>query len=492
MARNTRASSAARFALVTTALLLPTLSMIPLGGLYLWEKGWLLAWAVGAAICVAVVYAAQSWLFASAASSAVPPPEAAPHPTWSPLEEKAWADVRTIAATVDVDKLNDTAALLDLAHRTVNAVANRIHADKEDAVWRFTMPEALAITERVSGRLNDFIVQNIPFGDRLTVSQALQIYRWRSITGVAERAYNLWRIVRLGNPATAITHEARERLSRAMMQWGREHVSKRLAETFVEEVGRAAIDLYGGRLSLMHDGVRENSASPGDGSGALDMALGPVNVLIVAERSDDRAALRTLISAMEADRAAAVTAFLRGESSNPHFLRSPRLTVNAVADKFIHPPRDAASQTFKLPRFEAGYAAADVLLVMTRAHEGHDDPAGATATAIAASTPSVAPVLLSVTSTPSPGGAAEGGAIESGQTPGSRAKTIQLDMANGASAINRDVLWKAIDALSDDLLRIQLLRRIERTKAGPGWRASGWNATKAAARLTKGLLSRRA
>ena len=47
-----------------------------------------------------------------------------------------------------------------------------------------------------------------------------------------------------------MTHEARERLSKAMLQWGRAHVLRGLAETFVEEVGRAAIDLYGGRLKL--------------------------------------------------------------------------------------------------------------------------------------------------------------------------------------------------------------------------------------------------
>ena len=177
------------------------------------------------------------------------------HPTWTPLEEKAWTDVRQIAAKVDVDKLANADAVMALAHQTINAVANRIHADKEDAVWRFTVPEALAITERVSGRLNEFIVKNIPFGETLTVSQVLQVYEWRSLAGVAERAYNLWRLVRLSNPATAITHEARERLSRAMMQWGRDHIASRLAESFVEEVGRAAIDLYGGRLKLSHEAL---------------------------------------------------------------------------------------------------------------------------------------------------------------------------------------------------------------------------------------------
>ena len=108
----------------------------------------------------------------------------------------------------------------------------------------------MIITETVSNRLRGYIISSIPFGDRLTVSQFLTVYRWRHVADLAERAYDVWRLIRLANPATAVTHEARERLSKAMLQWGRAHVLRGLAETFVEEVGRAAIDLYGGRLKL--------------------------------------------------------------------------------------------------------------------------------------------------------------------------------------------------------------------------------------------------
>jgi hypothetical protein len=68
------------------------------------------------------------------------------------------------------------------------------------------------------------------------------------MVGVAERAYDVWRIIRFANPATAMTHEAREQLSRAVVNWSKERVGRRIAEAYVQEVGRAAIDLYGGRL----------------------------------------------------------------------------------------------------------------------------------------------------------------------------------------------------------------------------------------------------
>jgi uncharacterized protein len=250
MAQSTRASSLARFILVVAALLLPTLSLLPLGGLYLWEKGYLLWWAIAAFTCVLLVTITQRFLLAPSAT-AIPEAQRDP-PTssvnWSPLEKLAWSDVRKIATSANIEQISDPQTFLDLGLKTIEAVAHRLHPEKSDALWRFTLPEALTISERVSRRLAVSVTTHIPFGDTMTLAQFWAIYRWRRSLEVAERAYDVWRMLRFANPATALTHEARDRLSRALVQWGKGHVSRRITEVFVEEVGQAAIDLYGGRL----------------------------------------------------------------------------------------------------------------------------------------------------------------------------------------------------------------------------------------------------
>ena len=251
MAELNPAQRKTRVILVAAALLLPTLSLIPLGGLYLYHQGWLLYWA-GVALGVAAVtfLAERSWM--RSGERRLERLEADDdrrrregHLT---LSDRAWGDVRAIAAKVDPETLTSTQAVLALGQRTIDAVARRMHPEKSDAVWQFTMPEALLIAERVSSRLGHFVETQIPLGDRLTVAQLMAVYRWRGMVGVAERAYDIWRIVRLSNPATAVTNEAREQLSRAVLNWSKERVGRRIAEAYVEEVGRAAIDLYGGIL----------------------------------------------------------------------------------------------------------------------------------------------------------------------------------------------------------------------------------------------------
>ena len=52
-------------------------------------------------------------------------------------------------------------------------------------------------------------------------------------------------------PRSAATQELRERFTRQIYEAGREHLARRPgARAFVKEVGRAAIDLYGGSLRV--------------------------------------------------------------------------------------------------------------------------------------------------------------------------------------------------------------------------------------------------
>lgn len=310
----TSATSAARYILIVTALLLPTLSLVPLGGLYLWQNGYVLWWALAAFVSVAIVAAAQRWLIAGAVRKAPAKGSGAEatgeiedaglaDPTWSPAEAQAWSDVKVVASRVDLEKMVDLDAVLLLGRNTVDVVARRLHPSRDDPIWQFTLPEALAISERVSRRLGRMIETKVPFGDRMTVSQFLAIYQWRHMIDKVERVYDIWRLVRLVNPATALTNEARERLSRALFQWGREHVMRRLVEAYVEEVGRAAIDLYGGRLKI----TRAQVSDAMDGTEAVgDLAAltrAPIIALVVGGSETARDNAAALLRMVEQDQA---------------------------------------------------------------------------------------------------------------------------------------------------------------------------------------------
>lgn len=284
-----RANSYLRIAAFVAGLLLPALSLIPLGSIWLWQQGYILHWAIATGLFVCVAFLIQRRMFRTVVTEAATTDSDDPKvpadrgdPSWTPAEERAWKDVVARAQAVDVGQLTSRDAIIGLGTETVRIVAQRLHPEVAEPLWQFTVPEAFAIIERVCRRLGSFTVENIPLSDRLTVAQAMALYEWRGAVGMAEKAYDVWRLIRLANPLTAATQELRERLSRQMLQWGRTHVTQRLAYAFVTEVGRAAIDLYGGRLrvSAVELSVPPPAASSAEATDLSGSITQPLRILI--------------------------------------------------------------------------------------------------------------------------------------------------------------------------------------------------------------------
>lgn len=241
---------------IATGIGLPTLSLVPFGGVWLYQNGYVLPWAIGMLAIVSAT-AAFEWKWLGVArreheqlgsSHSIAYRAEVPDESWSQDERRAWIEVQRIAQCVRPNRLSTRDDILALGIETIRTVAEVLHKGRRDPHLQFTLPEVLTIVEQVSRRLNAFVSENIPLGDRLTLAHAMTLYRWRGAVDVAERVYDVWRLIRLANPVTAATYELRERLSRQLYEWGRDHVIGRVAEAYVLEIGRAAIDLYGNRM----------------------------------------------------------------------------------------------------------------------------------------------------------------------------------------------------------------------------------------------------
>ena len=193
MRRDSPAVRALRWAMVGAGLALPLLSLVPLGSYWLWQNGYLIPWAIAACISTVAAWAAQRWLLAPIrgvpAAVATDPGAIMPgDTTWTPAEQAAWAKVQDIVKLTDPALLGSRETLLELGQRTVETVATSLHPERKDPLLQFTAPEALALVERVAGRLDTFVRESVPLGDRLTLAQLKALYEWRGAIEMAEQA----------------------------------------------------------------------------------------------------------------------------------------------------------------------------------------------------------------------------------------------------------------------------------------------------------------
>src|SRR5215475_1502955 len=298
MSKNADGRFALRVWIAAICLILPTLTLVPLGGIWLWQNGYALYWVIGACFFVVIAFLLQLYLFRRLdiplkGPAPVELPEDRAASGWTPREEEAWGQVLAVADKVELSHLASWEAFLRLGQDTIEAVARALHPGVKEPLWQFTVPEALTLVEQVSLRLKPVVAGSIPFGDRLTVGQVIQIYEWRSLIDIAHKGYDIWRIIRMLNPATAATQELRERLSNQMYRWGREEIAKRLARGYVKEVGRAAIDLYGGRLRVSPEELEAHitEASARDRRAAANVPAEPLRLLVCGQVNAGKSSL---------------------------------------------------------------------------------------------------------------------------------------------------------------------------------------------------------
>lgn len=253
----TDALSPLRLAVVAMGLLLPTVALIPLGSLWLWQHGYLIHWAVATLACTAIAFAFERRTLGKPPSKQARDAYTAETAMSVPIDARdgndpARAEARVAVEAFASDSNSRTIStwndVLNTGLETVEIVAKVYHPGTKDPMLHFTVPEALTLVEQVSARLRPVFEGSIPLGNRLTVAQFAQVYRWRGIYDVAGRAWSVWRVARLLNPATAATYELRDRLSKSLFQWLKGTISGRLIRAYIHEVGAAAIDLYSGEL----------------------------------------------------------------------------------------------------------------------------------------------------------------------------------------------------------------------------------------------------
>ncbi|MBY0559265.1 GTP-binding protein HSR1 [Hyphomicrobium sp.] len=247
------ALSPLRLLIVFLGLLFPTLALIPLGSLWLWQHGYLIYWAIATLCCTLIAFVFQRRTLGPPPKAGTDEPVAEIIPPRSssdgdPMRAAAQRSVDTFASDANTRTIGSWNDLLNTGLETVEIVAKTYHPDRKDPMLRFTVPEALTLIEQVSARLRPVFEGTIPLGNRLTVAQFAQVYRWRGIYDVAGRAWSVWRLARMFNPATAATYELREKLSNSLIQWLKGTISGRLVRAFIQEVGAASIDLYSGEL----------------------------------------------------------------------------------------------------------------------------------------------------------------------------------------------------------------------------------------------------
>ncbi len=249
---------------LAAALALPIAVATVLGFLWLNEHGYLLWFALGSALFFALFRTAVGiarWRGRVAGEReprAIAGPE--PDPEWSEAETAAFARARS-----RIDRRLREPLGWDKLPAEALAVVEEVAADLSDgqrSALDFTLPEALLLVDQVALRYRAFLLQHVPYSDRLSVRTMHWLWRHQDNALTAwETGFLAWRGVRLVlNPAIGLLREAERVLATGVQDRLTEKFRRDAQAILLEEAAQAAVDLYSGRLKVSEADLSRHGA----------------------------------------------------------------------------------------------------------------------------------------------------------------------------------------------------------------------------------------
>jgi hypothetical protein len=282
--------------LLFLTVVLPWLSLLVLGMVWLWQTGHVWVWAIAAAVLGLMAWPLSRSVRrrANAQARIALGDLAEPSQGWNVVEREAWAQVLAIADATAPFSFTEWEPLFASAQATVEVVARRFHPDARTAWAQFSLPEVLLLSERLSRDVRREALRHIPGIRAMRLSHLLWVQQQNERYSEAAQTgwrvgFGLWRIVRaVLNPLQAAGQET----SGMIMEKTASLLSYRLrayaTRLLVLEIGRAAIDLYSGRLTLSQDELR--AARELDMSAAAEPAA-PVRIVLIGQVSAGKSSL---------------------------------------------------------------------------------------------------------------------------------------------------------------------------------------------------------
>ncbi|MGR5147298.1 GTPase family protein [Photobacterium alginatilyticum] len=279
--------------LLIASVFAPVLILAGIGVVSLIQDGrWLLFAALVAISSVAVIipYVLFRRLRKAdeQALESIPEYDVEPSGQWSKFDTETWQALNQridvlLSSNAEWESLRDHALVL------VNETAQHYHPDKPSKELAFTAPEFLLMVEEVSHRYRHFLLNHVPFAEKIRITTLKQGYQQKDKLGVAKQVYDIYRVFRAMTPAGLVA-EARGQILGRIFDEVSDEVQAKLKRVLLQEVASVAIDLYSGRFAAKDSELGASSVQSSDQE-QVAADIEPLRVAVIGQVSAGKSSL---------------------------------------------------------------------------------------------------------------------------------------------------------------------------------------------------------
>lgn len=270
---------------------LPILVLAGVGLYFVFQHGYLLIFVAVLTVVSLLTKLLLWWVNRKVASVSLSDSDSIVEPSgdWSEREQEIW---NRINAKID-QQLQQKDDWNQLQAHAVGIV--RLAADEYECTeWDFSVPASLRMLEEVSRRYRQTLRTHVPFVEAVKVSHLRYAFHNQENIGRVGKTYrvarNLWRGVRLLNPAAAVASEVRDYITGELFAKVSLETQWQLKKVFLQEVLSVAMDLYSGRFNIDDADVQPANVTEDDRS-RMAVSLDPVRIAVVGQENCGKSSL---------------------------------------------------------------------------------------------------------------------------------------------------------------------------------------------------------
>ena len=305
------------YAVLAVVAVLPFLVLAVLGGVYIWQGGWL-PYFILLLLGLALLLFVAAWVFKRPESEPEELVEGLePKADWSAKDNGVW---HLATQRIDSEKLAHT-PWTDVQQEMMTQlvfVAKCYHEGEVDAEYAVSLPEFLLMLEVCSRNYRALILQHVPLVQSVKLSTLRSVYRQKdkisTTYSLLQVGYRIFRIV--GGPQLAVASEVRGAIMGSMLDGLSEHLQRNLKKLLFEEVSQVAIDLYSGHLALSDEEGRKYQQQI-----AAAVEAAPVKPLSVVVLGQVNAGKSSLVNALAEQCVAEIDVIQAGDKVVRHRLQ---------------------------------------------------------------------------------------------------------------------------------------------------------------------------
>ncbi len=271
--------------LISLAILLPPLLLCFLGIWFIYAEGYILHFVVSLIFLSLIVYSSAILVkyYEKAGVKDVLEDEIIidRSPQWSEFDNNVYDKLEQL---ID-EKLKNNMGWGELQVHSLEILsqaAEEYYPDNTEKELAFSISEFLLAVEEVSCRYRGYIKMYIPFEDRIKVSLLKQGYTHKDKLGIVEHVYDVYRGIRILNPAVAFVSEVRGRLISSLFENVANNIQNKMKKALLQDVASVSIDLYRGHFKVKDSELSESKTSKEDKNNQAD-TVEPLRVTVVGQ-----------------------------------------------------------------------------------------------------------------------------------------------------------------------------------------------------------------